>query len=212
MKKGGFDRAAFKSLYEMEEDSFWFNARNKLIQRLIAKYSSNFNKYLEIGCGTGFVFNGIKNKFPGRNYLGTELFDEGLYYAKKRMPDIEFLKMDALDLNYENQFDLIGSFDVLEHIKEDVKVLTNMFNACDSKGRIIITVPQHMSLWSKADTLACHVRRYSRSELVGKVKKVGFEIDYVSGFVSLLFQPCIFKERLCKPRKAKLKRLNPIQF
>lgn len=134
MIKDSFDRKSFKELYAIEEDSFWFQSRNELILYLISKYFKYFNNYLEIGCGTGNVLNAIKNTFPNKFYLGIELYEEGLYYARKRMPKVEFIKQDATKIEYKNQFDLIGSFDVLEHIKEDEKVLSNMFRACQSGG------------------------------------------------------------------------------
>lgn len=44
------------------------------------------------------------------------------------------------------------------------------------------------------DIESCHVRRYSKHELVEKVTKAGFTVDYISGFVSLLL-PAMYLQR-----------------
>ena len=117
--------------------------------------------FLEVSCGTGFVLSGVNNHFSFTNLLGSE------------MNDFE-------------QFDCIGAFDVIEHINEDELVLDNIFRALKPGGALLLTVPQHRWLWSAVDEHACHVRRYIRSELVGKVTQSGFMVEYVTSFVSLL--------------------------
>lgn len=92
-------------------------------------------------------------------------------------------------------FDVIGAFDVLEHIDEDEKVLANLTHAIVPGGVLLITVPQHRWLWSAMDEYACHVRRYTRDELVSKVGRAGMEVEYVSSFVSLLL-PLMWLSRL----------------
>ena len=65
--------------------------------------------------------------------------------------------MDARRIPFEDEFDVIGAFDVLEHIKEDEQVLVQMHRAVKSGGGIMLTVPQHMFLWSEQDVQAHHV-------------------------------------------------------
>ena len=66
---------------------------------------------------------------------------------------------------FRNEFDVIGAFDVLEHIADDELVLSQMHQAVRKGGGIILTVPQHSFLWSEIDEYSRHVRRYSVSEL-----------------------------------------------
>jgi len=49
-----------------------------------------------------------------------------------------------------------------------------------------MTVPQHGWLWSPVDEYACHVRRYSASELKNMLESVGFDVVRSTSFVSLL--------------------------
>ena len=70
---GGFQEESFSNLYELEKN-FWFRSRNKLICWALKKYKKNLDNFLEIGCGTGFVLNGILKTFPKYHYWGVKSF------------------------------------------------------------------------------------------------------------------------------------------
>ena len=200
MDNDGFKQEFFEELFFLEGNSFWFVARNKLISWVIRKYFSQVRNMLEIGCGTGYVLSGIKDAFPGMSLYGSEIFLEGLKFADKRLSDVNLLQMDARYIPFEQEFDLIGIFDVLEHIDEEKTVLEQTYRAVKPGGGIILTVPQHKFLWSKHDELACHVRRYERKTLNMLIEKSGFKVERVTSFVSLLF-PLIMFSRLNKKRR-----------
>jgi SAM-dependent methyltransferase len=109
--------------------------------------------------------------------------------------------MDARRIPFENEFDVIGAFDVLEHIKEDEEVLHQIYQAVRPGGGLILTVPQHPFLWSRQDDYACHVRRYSARELKDKVKRTGFAMVKMTSFVSLLL-PIMILARVQKRNPA----------
>jgi len=94
--------------------------------------------------------------------------------------------MDARQIPFEMEFDVIGAFDVLEHIDEDDVVLQQMFQAIKPGGGVILTVPQHRFLWSIVDEYSFHKRRYTRKKLIKKVKDAGFQVVYATSFVSFL--------------------------
>jgi hypothetical protein len=66
-------------------------------------------------------------------------------------------------------------------------------------GGIVLTVPQHPFLWSASDEYAKHVRRYTRAELVGKLREAGFRPLLVTSFVALLF-PALLAARRARRR------------
>ena len=72
--------------------------------------------------------------------------------------------------------------------------MQNCFQALKSKGPLFLTVPQHMWLWSRVDEDACHVRRYSKSEIIEKVQDSGFKILVSTSFNSFLI-PLMFLSR-----------------
>jgi SAM-dependent methyltransferase len=192
----GFDPAFFDRLPEVEPRSFWFRARNRLIVSALRRHFAAARSLLEVGCGTGFVLAGLRDAFPDWRLVGSELFPEGLAYARERLGSgVELVELDAREMPYEREFDVVGAFDVIEHIRDDVDVLRGMRRALVEGGGLLVMVPQHPRLWSEADELAHHVRRYTRRELVGKVEQAGFEVLHATSFVTTLL-PAMVASRL----------------
>jgi len=77
--------------------------------------------------------------------------------------------MDARALPARNALDLVGAFDVIEHIVEDEAVLREVHAVLVNGGGFIAAVPQHPFLWSDLDDISGHVRRYTRPILVESV-------------------------------------------
>jgi len=183
-----YNESSFRELFELEDRNFWFKSRNNVIQNLFEKYAKNSDgNFLEIGCGTGYVLTGLKNRFPELKVTGAEIYLEGLKFAKKRLPEIEFIQMDATNIPFEEEYDNIGAFDVLEHISEDEKVINNVFKSLTWGGKFFISVPQYMWMWSNEDDYACHKRRYAKKEIIYKLEKAGFLVRYITSFVFTLF-------------------------
>jgi len=177
----------FNNLFETEKNHFWFRSRTKLILWAFREYFPNAVKFLEIGSGTGYVLSSLEAAFPGVEMSGSDLYEEGLTFAESRVKRSALFQMDVLTMPFNNVFDVIGAFDVLEHINEDNMVLEQIYKAVKPGGGILLTVPQHPFLWTKWDDAACHKRRYTVGELKTKVKRAGFEIVLTTSFMSLLF-------------------------
>jgi SAM-dependent methyltransferase len=186
LENEGFREAYFGALADLEAGNFWFRARNDLIVWALQTYFPESRTFLEIGCGTGFVLGGIHAAEPSIELSGSEIFSAGLAFAAKRVPAATFSQMDARRIPFRDEFDVIGAFDVLEHIDDDESVIAEVARALRPGGGFLISVPQHQSLWSPQDVHAHHVRRYGARELRGKVEAAGFEVMRMTSFVSLL--------------------------
>lgn len=196
----GFPPDAFEKLAALEEDNFWFRARNQLIVWALRRHFPRMQSYLEIGCGTGYVLSGVAQAYPKAEITGSEVFSVGLPYAARRVEKAELLQMDARRIPYVEEFDVIGAFDVLEHIEEDETVLAEMLRTLRPGGGIAITVPQHPWLWSQQDEAACHVRRYRVGEMREKILRAGFKVEFETSFVSLLL-PAMIASRMAQHKE-----------
>ena len=182
----GFNPQFFQLMAAVEPNHFWFVMRNRILTGVMRKYFPDPDNILEIGCGTGFVLTGLRAAFPQASLSGSDVFTEGLTFAAKRVSDAFLFQMDACHIPFREEFDVIGAFDVLEHIEQDEAVLAQMYQACKPGGGIVLSVPQHPWLWSHSDVHAHHKRRYVRQELRGKVERAGFTVEYMTSFVALL--------------------------
>ena len=94
--------------------------------------------------------------------------------------------------------------DVLEHVIDDVKLLSHYVNEAQAGATFIITVPAFMVLWSSHDDFLEHERRYTRGELERVVGLSGLTIEESKYLFSIL-TPIIF---LIRKLKSKLNRVG----
>ncbi len=192
----GFDPTAYDRLVAQEPDHYWFEPRNRLLTGLADRFFPDAKRYLEVGCGTGFVLDAIARSRPWISVTGSELHPEGLVHARRRLGDrASFVQMDARCIPARDAFDLIGAYDVIEHISEDEAVMASVHNSLAPGGGLIVAVPQHPALWSVADEIGKHVRRYRRGELEAKLSKAKFEILHSTSYTSILL-PLMFASRM----------------
>lgn len=190
-----FQPRGFEYLAAVEESHFWFQARARIVLDAIGTHFSTPTSVLEVGCGTGSMLCRLRARFPDADLIGSEIHTQALAVAKRRLPDIELLQADARDIPFSSAFEVIGAFDVIEHITDDRAALQSMYHACRPGGGVVLTVPQHAWLWSSLDDFSRHKRRYTRRELADKLRDAGFRIVALHSFVSLLL-PLLLVSRL----------------
>lgn len=89
-----------------------------------------------------------------------------------------------LTLSYLN-LDTILCFNVLEHIEDDKQLLQKFNRILKPEGRLLLVVPAYQALYGSIDETVGHYRRYSKEELIEKVKEAGFVVEKVNRMNSL---------------------------
>lgn len=183
-----YPESGFEVTVAVEARSFWCRTRNRILKQVFRRFTDNSRQLdvLEIGCGVGGVVGALQ-ELPNLRLTASEIYIQGLKFARKRWPGIEFIQLDATQMPFHGAFDVIGAFDVLEHIEDDELVMRNVHGALRPGGTFVITVPQYQWMWSTLDELVYHKRRYSRDEMVARLKRSGFDPIYTTSFVTLLF-------------------------
>ncbi len=211
-----YNAKGLEILFKNEEKHFWFITRKEFILKKVNKYLRKNDKIIEIGAGTGNIArylreNGFINICVGEMHLN------GLLFAKSYGIE-ECYQFDLLDSPFEKEFDAVCMFDVLEHISDDYSALLNVYKMLRDKGKIILTVPAHMWLWSRYDAIACHKIRYSKKQLTKKLKDTGFKVIETKYFFSSILPLLILREFLHKDNRNPVKQeeydiylyINPI--
>lgn len=198
-----YNPAGFDALAAAEHWHFWFAPRARLLAGLIGKHFPLARSFLEVGCGTGYVTGVIGRQRAWDRLAGAEVSADGLAHAARLLPpDVELMQMDARDIPFRDAFDVIGCFDVVEHITEDQTVLDAFHKALRPGGGVVLSVPQHMWLWSQADDYAQHKRRYAHGELEGRCRAAGFEVLASMSYNSAIL-PLMLASRLIPRRGMK---------
>ncbi len=76
-----------------------------------------------------------------------------------------------------SRFDVLCAFDVLEHIEDDQGALRQWLSWLKPNGRLLLSVPAHMKLWSVGDVWAGHFRRYERRPLTTLLAECGLLVE-----------------------------------
>jgi len=181
------DTSTLGTLFKIEQKHFWYIGRKEIILDAVRSNMPDIAsmKMLEIGCGNGGILAYLKQN--GINIEGGDISLNGLRFCRQRVGLISLFHIDALALPFVSSFDIIGLFDVLEHIDDDEKALSEINRALKPGGKILLTVPANKSLQSYFDVNCRHRRRYSKRELAAKLERNGFIIRKISFYMFFLF-------------------------
>lgn len=199
-----YDPQWFSKLFTIEDRHFWFQARNRIIaivvNQIVAKLPSGY-RILEVGSGTGNTLRVLEASSTRGTVVGMDLFSDGLQFARHRVKS-SLVQGDLHTPPFRVRFDLIGLFDVLEHIPDDVQVLRDLRDLVSPNGVLLMTVPAHPSLWSYFDEASHHCRRYTLEDMASKLKSAGFRIEYMTQYMASLFPGIWLGRRLARLRNS----------
>jgi len=124
-------------------------------------------RILEVGIGHGHY----STRLAGYGeYLGIDLSESSVAYARANFPDQKFAACDILDRSQlrallPSNVDAIVSINVLEHIEDHSTAITNLVDILKPGGHLLLSVPALTMLYNDLDRLAGHIRRYSKRSL-----------------------------------------------
>jgi SAM-dependent methyltransferase len=131
-------------------------------------------KYLEFGYGTGvFLYEFYQRGYDVTGYdLNDNAPADDIFNADKHRVNI----IKSLDEIQKDSYDVIGAYEVLEHIEDDAAMLGQWSAYLKKGGYALFTVPARMKYWCAVDEHAGHVRRYEKQELYDLLTGNGFEV------------------------------------
>ncbi|MCP4642919.1 MAG: methyltransferase domain-containing protein, partial [bacterium] len=128
----------------------------------------------------------LAEAYPDSTVVGMDLYGEGLCFARKRVSSA-LVQGDMQHPPFSVPFDVVGLFDVLEHLPNDEEVLRDIRDLLGERGALVTTAPAHQSLWSYFDEAAHHYRRYAPDDLRLKLGACGFDVDYLTPYMSATY-------------------------
>lgn len=132
-------------------------------------------KVLDVGCGAGALLADLSAR--GFDCTGLETSAKAREIARLingSCPATRIFEEPRHD--WANRFDVVMSFEVLEHIHDDQAALEKWRGWLKPGGTFITSVPCHMSKWSLSDEWAGHVRRYEEDEFRKLITSNGLEM------------------------------------
>jgi SAM-dependent methyltransferase len=196
------ERIVYDQMAELDERHWWYRARREVLEALIRRVvrPPRDAKILEIGCGTGHNF-AMLSGFGHVDAL--ELDEEVRRFAERRLGrEIMSAPLPELTGVPDSRYDLIGAFDVIEHIEDDRAGVASIATKLKPGGKFVMTVPAHAWMWSAHDVVNHHKRRYSKRALRRLIQGSPLRLEAIGYFNSLLF-PAAVAERLASKARGK---------
>ena len=201
--------AEYGRMHALETRYWWFVGRRAIVARLLGDaLPDGAPQLLDIGCGTGANLPMLR-KAVGKNgaVFGLDYSPLALDFAAQHLnvesaPNLHLFQGDALHLPArDNSFDAVTLLDVLEHLSDDTRALSEIHRVLRPGGVLVLSVPAYQHLWSGHDEALHHFRRYEKAGLGKILRQNGFHIEKLSFAMSLMPPLAWFWRRFVLPAK-----------
>ena len=181
------ERVVYDSMAALDDRHWWYRARRTVLAALIRRKAlpPPGAQLLEIGCGTGHNLSMLA-QFGRVDALEVDPSARALAERRLGHPVMDS-RLPELRGVPERRYDLIGAFDVIEHIDDDRAALASIARRLKPGGRLVISVPAHQWMWSAHDVVNHHKRRYSKRALGRLFEDSPLELEALGYFNSILF-------------------------
>jgi SAM-dependent methyltransferase len=185
-------KSEYARMAEHEQSYWWHVGRLEIIQTYVKRASRGRPNLaiLNIGCGTGGTIDMLERFGEVDN---VDASDDAIAFVRK-LGYRSITKVDGIDLPFKDKtYDVVGAFDVLEHIEDHQSALSEWKRVLKDDGAIVITVPAYQWLWSDHDVSLHHRRRYTIRSLMAvaaaadlrpekRSYAISFSLPLVAGF------------------------------
>ncbi len=143
------------------------------------------DRALDLGCGAGSFTAALAQ--AGATAVGVEVAEAALRRARMRNPSLDFrlAPIDGPLPLADNSFDVVWASEVIEHVADTARWLSEVRRVLVPGGRLLLTTPSHGrlpiaigGLERFAEPLGDHLHLYTRRSLESVLGEFGFaEID-----------------------------------
>ncbi len=126
-----------KEFFEGRWEDMYLN-----FEKILGKKIKEAN-VLDVGCGWGLALLYLKNK--GLNCYGFDPAPEAVEYGNKKGLNLKHAGLDGIDVFNGKKFDIIMLNNVLEHLEDPEKILTQVRSLLTDDGVLSIDVPNEFN-------------------------------------------------------------------
>jgi len=140
-----------------------------LIKRHLYKNEIDPNNIdvLEVGIGSGYFPKFLFNKFSNAKYVGLEYDPRLIEFSREKAPKGTFIQGNAESFQLDQQFDIVVSFQVVEHLYDPSAMLRNVYDHLKQGGLFLLTTPNLDGVGASIMGENWHGYRYDHVSLKG---------------------------------------------
>jgi ubiquinone/menaquinone biosynthesis C-methylase UbiE len=139
------------------------------------------DRALDLGCGEGGFTAELAR--AGARPLGVDVAEAALRRARKRHPELDFVltEIDGPLPLPDNSFELVWASEVIEHVADTARWLSEIRRVLVPRGRLLLTTPSHGRLHvalkgveAFSPPLGDHLHLYTHRSLERLLSEFGF--------------------------------------
>jgi 2-polyprenyl-6-hydroxyphenyl methylase/3-demethylubiquinone-9 3-methyltransferase len=140
------------------------------------------DRVLDLGCGEG-TFTALTAQTGAQSVIGADVAEAALRRARSAHPELSFelVPFDGPLPFADGAFDLVWASEVIEHIADTARWLSEVRRVLAPGGRLLLTTPAHGRLRllvdgieAHSEPLGDHLHLYSRRSLRLMLTEFGF--------------------------------------
>ncbi len=145
--------------------------------KFVKEFINENDEVLDIACGVGYGSADIAKK--AKRVLGVDINNPSVNFANKifACDNLSYKCANALELDLEEKFDKIVSFETIEHIIEDEKFLLKLNSFLKDDGILICSVPNQTIFPYDPKKVPFHIKHYTVNDILDLLNKTGFCIE-----------------------------------
>jgi SAM-dependent methyltransferase len=195
----------------VEDKHWWFVGRRAILESFLRQIVANLTseqkstepaeagtpnaiRILDVGCGTGANLE-MLSQFGKAE--GVDVSDDALEFCRSKGLTVQKGLAEKLPFD-DGSFDVTTALDVVEHLDDDIAGLKEMFRVTKNGGYSLIFVPAFMWLWGVQDDISHHRIRYTKSQIIERLKEAGFSIERATYANWTFFAPILAGRTLMK--------------
>jgi SAM-dependent methyltransferase len=176
---------AIDTMAAVEDRHWWYVTKRRLVRHSI-RVSRTTGPCLDVGCGGGALLLEAGREMP---MFGVDLSRRALQHAHSRGLD-DLVEAEGGHLPFaEESFGVVLALDVIEHHARPELLIREIRRVTAPGGTLIVTVPAYEWMWSYADHVLGHYRRYTRQRLDSDLRESGFVVERMTHFQSWVLGP-----------------------
>jgi SAM-dependent methyltransferase len=185
---------------EVEGSHWWFVGRRAILEEFLRqiiqdpKTKIENPRILDVGCGTGANLEMLAQFGESE---GVDVSDDALAFCGLKGLKAQKGLAEELPFNDET-FDLTTALDVVEHLDDDVAGLKEMYRVTKKGGYSLIFVPAFMWLWGVQDDISNHRIRYTKKQIVERLKMAGYSVERATYANWTFFTPILVGRTLMR--------------
>jgi SAM-dependent methyltransferase len=168
----GYTEAGLRTLGLDGGEGYWFDHRAQEVIHALASVT-RVTSVWDVGAGTGSMSTRLAR--AGNDVVAVEPLAEGAKAIARQGCGTVFCgSLEGLRLP-SGCLRVVGLFDVIEHIRDPRPLMIEVHRVLEPGGIVALTVPALQALWSEADEVAGHYRRYDQKDLDAFMQACGFD-------------------------------------